>query len=383
MLRPDSTDEASAYGIVPTVGDYRMIDTIHIENFKCFRTVRLESLGRFNFAVGHSASGKTALLDALFLAAGARPDLFIRTQTWRGSRPQSEKFEISAESYESFFRELFHNFGLSSDPAALPQPALIDLHDSESGSWHLSVTMSHAQQQDSLPLASSSSETLPPLAFVFSSSTGNGQTLEVVISPQHENFVKATGKIDAYSMVYLNPNGGYDVAGNVGRFSEISKKNAEDTILLPVKKLFDDIDNISIQPHGGGNVLFVSQKHIARKLPLGSLSGGLSKFLSILLAIATRPKGVVLIDEIENGFYYAHLPQIMEAIVAAAESNQTQIFATTHSYELLEAVARASDGREDSVSLIHLERSQGVSSAIATSGRPAIEAIRLGQEVRR
>jgi len=60
--------------------------------------------------------------------------------------------------------------------------------------------------------------------------------------------------------------------------------------------------------NAGEVMLYASVKDLGERLPLAVFSGGINKYLSILLAIATTRDGVVLIDEIENGFYYKPWP---------------------------------------------------------------------------
>ncbi len=50
---------------------------------------------------------------------------------------------------------------------------------------------------------------------------------------------------------------------------------------------------------------------------------------------------VVLIDEIENGIHHTVMRDLWEVIVKHSRESNTQIFATTHSYECIEAAHRA------------------------------------------
>ena len=60
--------------------------------------------------------------------------------------------------------------------------------------------------------------------------------------------------------------------------------------------------------------------------------------MAVLLAITSQSGGVVLVDEIENGFFHTHLDVIWQAIFNYAIYD-CQIFASTHSAECLRAVA--------------------------------------------
>ena len=80
---------------------------------------------------------------------------------------------------------------------------------------------------------------------------------------------------------------------------------------------------------------------IGRMIPFALLGGGLGRLAGILLSIADAPGGVVLIDEVENGFHRSVLSRVWSAIGEAAGRYETQVFATTHSFECIEAAHEA------------------------------------------
>jgi recombinational DNA repair ATPase RecF len=70
---------------------YQMIETIKIRNFRSYDDVEIKDARRINVIVGENGSGKTALLEALFLAMGPSPEIALRTRLWRGTRYQLRK----------------------------------------------------------------------------------------------------------------------------------------------------------------------------------------------------------------------------------------------------------------------------------------------------
>ncbi len=68
---------------------------------------------------------------------------------------------------------------------------------------------------------------------------------------------------------------------------------------------------------------------------------GLRRITSLMLAIGTTEDGVVFIDEIENGLHHSIQTKVWKAIAKAAHEFNVQIFATTHSYELIRAAHEA------------------------------------------
>ena len=87
-------------------------------------------------------------------------------------------------------------------------------------------------------------------------------------------------------------------------YGELSKRNLEGHILAALQTDFPELFNISILPDGGTPGLFVGIKSIPdKKVPLATVSAGIARYLNILMAVIATEKGVVLIDEIENGLY--------------------------------------------------------------------------------
>ena len=61
-----------------------MIHSVEIRNFRCFRSLSVGDCRRFNVIVGDNGAGKTALLEAIFLALGSSPTLALRYRQQRG-----------------------------------------------------------------------------------------------------------------------------------------------------------------------------------------------------------------------------------------------------------------------------------------------------------
>src|SRR5260370_11850935 len=79
-----------------------MMETLTIDNFRCFKHVTLKDLKRINIIVGRNASGKTALLESIFFASAAQPESGIRL---RGFRLLGD-----VQDLESACKDLFYSF---------------------------------------------------------------------------------------------------------------------------------------------------------------------------------------------------------------------------------------------------------------------------------
>jgi hypothetical protein len=83
----------------------------------------------------------------------------------------------------------------------------------------------------------------------------------------------------------------------------------------------------------------------------------------------------VLVDEIENGFYYANLPVILDGIFDLCDAYKVQLIASTHSYEFLEALVKAMELRGTAgkgFSCIRFERGEG---SLSIADQPLVTVI--------
>jgi AAA15 family ATPase/GTPase len=86
---------------------------------------------------------------------------------------------------------------------------------------------------------------------------------------------------------------------------------------------------------------------------------GLKHYISIICALYACENGYLFIDEIDNGIYYDQLDRLWEIILTLSKQNNCQIFATTHSKEMLESFARiAKKLNEQDVSYTRLIRNK-------------------------
>src|SRR4051812_31161224 len=86
-----------------------MVDSFIIRNFRSFAETEVSDCRRINIVVGDNGSGKTALLEALFLAAGVTPELILRTRSWRGY-DAGQMSGTDEDLHQALWGDLFHKF---------------------------------------------------------------------------------------------------------------------------------------------------------------------------------------------------------------------------------------------------------------------------------
>ena len=121
-----------------------------------------------------------------------------------------------------------------------------------------------------------------------------------------------------------------------------------------------------------------------RPVPLKSLGDGAMRMVGLLLAASLPSTSLVLVDEIENGLHHTIQSRFWRAMIFAAQLSNTQLIATTHSWDCVRGFASAaSEGQyEADCSLIRLDEIDGALSPVTYTSEDLSLATEFGTEVR-
>jgi hypothetical protein len=166
------------------------------------------------------------------------------------------------------------------------------------------------------------------------------------------------------------------------RFSDLEAVGRQTEIITTLQILEPRLDRLAILLLGGIPIMH-GDIGMGRLLPILVMGEGMTRLLSIVLAIATTSGGIVLIDEIENGLHYSVMTKVWAAIAQAARDADVQLFATTHSWECITAAHEAFSQSEDyDFRLYRLERADSDIQPVRYDQGMLDAAIKVGMEVR-
>jgi hypothetical protein len=314
-----------------------------VSNFRCFQELIIEKLAPVNLIAGMNNVGKTALLEALFLHCGAyNPELVLRISTFRGIEP-SFKIE-SGRTAETPWDSLFTGF----DPAKE-----IELTGKSKTAGYrtlrlrilreplenpgVSLFIHSNQGKPAEPLLSTDTDLVLELEYNEAQRKGKHY---LVVGPkgiQVQPFPPPPPPIPA---VFLAARGRISPAEDAERFGRLEITGKQDVLLKVLKTVEPRLRRLSVVVAGGVPMIYGDLGH-GRLIPLPVMGEGMVRLASLVLAIANTGKGVVLVDEIENGLHHSVLYKVWRVIGEAARTFNTQIFATTHSLECIRAAHRA------------------------------------------
>lgn len=88
-------------------------------------------------------------------------------------------------------------------------------------------------------------------------------------------------------------------------------------------------------------VLAIEVEGTSRPIPLTEMGDGARRVLGIVLAMVNAESSILLIDEVENGLHYSVQQDVWRSILRLAEDLDVQVFATTHSWDAIQAFSLA------------------------------------------
>jgi hypothetical protein len=283
-----------------------MLTSLHIENFKRFRSLEISPIRRVNLISGRNNVGKTAVLEAIALLLDGKEQLRELPKLFRNA-------ESVGRSAEIFWRWLFRAH----------QDVQISGEDTTHQMHRIRIDDTGLEQ----PLPESSPLTRHSI-------THDQIRLDWLVL---ENGEKGASGVPVLALPVQQSNPQLDAF----QFDRVVlKRGAEERLqklLKIIEPRLESLRTISTQ----GAPLIYADIGLDERIPAVHLGQGFNRLLSIYASILASGKKVLLIDEIENGLHHEILPEVWRGIRALAESEDVQVFATTHSWEAVAAAHEA------------------------------------------
>ncbi|MFQ5880500.1 MAG: ATP/GTP-binding protein [Dehalococcoidia bacterium] len=364
-----------------------MFRSFTVRNFRCFRDLTVRPLERVNLVAGMNGLGKTALLEALFLHLGPNnPTLPLKINAFRGMEPYGP--------YASqMWRSLFHLMRLGETIELLSL-------DDQKVRRSLKIRLAEAapervpttRKERVAPIKEEEEATLPPTPGALTTvAEPRALSLEYEDSAKQKAISQILTEADGFRIdrvplelplgIFLSARRRVGVE-DVERFSNFIRMGRQGEVVTTLKLLEPRLSRLAVLVTAGTPLIHVDI-NIGELLPIQLAGQGVGHLLAIVVAIASARGGTVLIDEIENGLHHSVMVDVWKAIGRAARRSNTQVFATTHSRECIEAAHRAFEAsRRYEFRLHRLERVKDKIEAITYDQESLTAALKADLEVR-
>jgi len=180
-----------------------------------------------------------------------------------------------------------------------------------------------------------------------------------------------------YNIMYID-NFGCDNGGLIRLYQAVQKQDQENQLNYYVHEFDGSIESFKVigdkpQCKTNGEYRYITE-----------FGDGLRHYISIICAIYACENGYLFIDEIDNGIHYTQLDRLWEIILTLSKKTNCQVFAITHSKEMLESFARVAEKLNDqdiSYTLLVKNKQQEIKS-IAMDYEMLLDSVAQGHEVR-
>ncbi len=330
----------------------------------------LSRLSRANLITGTNGSGKTALIEAMWLFTGRNPGLL-----WN------------------------HHLQRTQNPPVNPLSALtegdVELCGNENG-IHCRVKFTFEEVNGAFPdeqIASAMQGDLqrmpPPAGFIRTYLDG-----QIVRDGLQGLQVTSSGLVlfESPPMPPNRPGCIIEIMGNpyeipdehLYLYSRLVREGHKQELINGINLVIPDIQEVEILTDRRGKSYLAVTISGEGPRPLHDLGGGAVRLARLLIGIFASQGAIYLVDELENGIHYSAHRKIWESVYQWINRWDVQLVATTHSAEFIDAALGAFAGSPEDLSIHKLYRNQrtGQSDVATFSGDALVGARDLALEVR-
>lgn len=324
-----------------------MLNSFHIKNFKNFRNLTLDTLGRINLIVGKNNVGKSSLLEAISIYITNGEENWLRDLLAnRGEEiPMAKGDEINAENVKQHYISLFSGW---EENYCQDYEIALGTNDKEEIPVRISQVYIREGKNESTISLETFSEEMLHTQVDRSSITNAG----LFISNGHQSNIIPYKKQKSYLNVFNEkcpfqyiPVDMIVRMNNAKLFDKVSLSPDEDYVLDALRIINPAINRIRFIDTNEGRyserIAIVTLEGSDKRYRLGSMGDGINRILTIILALLNCKNGILLLDEFETGLHYSVQTQLWQIVFMLAEKLDIQVFVTSHSNDCIRSFTKA------------------------------------------
>ena len=377
-----------------------LIRDLTIKGYRCFEDFSMDGLTRVNLLVGNNNSGKTSFLEAVYLLVNQPTSLEQKPTLF-------EILENRGEFKQIILSDPLKPQNLDANKLSLQYVFDYICHRTDNSEQSQSVTIKTRENRD-IALLIQVSEQLSRFSFdevdikkkitkhwSYSLNYKSEKFLNLSIRKKKDS--KTLPPLSSETKFYKEPSISIDPCpivfqskhsvNNEKLFStwdRITLTPKEDVLIEALKIIEPRIERLGVTMSEIPKKVLVKLKNKSWPVPLNSMGDGMSRILTLTMALVSTEKGVLLVDEIETGLHYEAQLDMWRLVLKTAQNLDIQVFATTHSWDCIAAFKEALQELEDQsvAKLFRLDSKYGKLRAVEYDAEEIRIAVNQGVEVR-
>lgn len=360
------------------------LDSLSASGFRVFTRLEVPRLGRINLITGRNGAGKTCLLEAvrtLVSRGDARTLLDILGQRGEFNYQRLRRDEPPSRLAQTLeaLRGLFCGWPeLDDSPAFQIGDGSFELEVAVE--WLPGDVTSHPTPVEMTAPADQAGTASHPLYPVLLSRSDHGEFGVPLEAAAEWRYRRGPGA--RCPCVHVT-SAGIRSASLAGYWDNVAATPYEDRVIEWLKTLHSGIQRLAFVGEYERNPV-AGVDGSPRPLPLRALGDGAYRLLGMALSVINASDGVLLVDEIDTGLHHSVLKSVWRAIASWAIEVNVQVFATTHSWDCVEAfqAAMAEADEPDDGLLLRLEQCDRETRVVSYDARRLTIATKSAIEVR-
>lgn len=320
-----------------------MYKSFRVKNFRCFKDLQINDLGRVNLIAGKNNTGKTALMEAMYLLAGNRDSrtLLRRELTYRRFPREIELDSRSSATLSTIFNDFKTDSqiemsasvtkpqGQSTDTASPAKLTISSIQDFGNVSDKLLIELIDRRYGDLYGDA----EVLKL------DSLSSDHHLYILLWKGRLEFSRFRPKND-FKATFLLARYPVSKSDTTDRFSKLQGVKEIQTLIEGLQIIEPRLEDLRVRTDDRDSSID-ADIGLTRLVSMNDLGDGMNRMVDLILAMHEVPRGMIFIDEIENGLHHTFHKAVWKVINEISKKRTIQVFATTHSYEMIQAAHEA------------------------------------------
>lgn len=328
-----------------------MIKNIQINSYRNLEGVKLDNLGMMNVIVGENNTGKTSLLECINLIK----DENVLKNILDGIQCREYRVTYFGELKRNY--QMYHAVMNSFDLRQGASKYLSVDFETDFGEFSVGikgtefedfVDLENISKKNSVEYLDAENRTYNGLDGIFWYNEIKTHVEFTELSPYRLKRMKVG---ISTPIEYISPVTYYLDSVNYQNLNRVIKDGKKE-LLLSLLQAFDaNISDLNIVMEAHKPKVYLMNEELGM-IPLSLFGDGVKKALTVASAIICNQHGIVLIDEIETGIHKVALVEFLHWIMDVGKKCDTQIFATTHSIEAIDALLENIDESTDNGEIV-------------------------------